>query len=59
MGFKAAQRSIAKREGYSMERAGAILASAGRHASAAAKKKNPNLKKIRGSMNPNLNPKYH
>ena len=59
MGFKAAQRSIVKREGYSMERAGAILAAGARKASPAAKKRNPNLRKVHGSMNPNLNPKYH
>ena len=48
MGFKAAQNSIAKKQGVSMERAGAILASGARKASAAAKKKNPNLKKVKG-----------
>ena len=40
MGFKAAQKSIAKKQGISMESAGAILASGARKASAAAKKKN-------------------
>lgn len=48
MGFKAAQAKIAKRMGVSDDRAGAILASASRKASAAAKKKNPNLKKVKG-----------
>lgn len=48
MGFKAAQRSIARREGVSMKSAGAILASASRKASPAAKRKNPNLRKVRG-----------
>lgn len=48
MGFAKAQNQIAKREGVSKERAGAILASAGRNSSAAAKRKNPNLKKIKG-----------
>ena len=48
MGFKAAQKSIAKKQGISMESAGAILASGARKASAAAKKKNPNLKKVKG-----------
>lgn len=47
-GFKAVQKSIAKKQGVSMESAGAILASAGRKASPKAKKKNPNLKKIKG-----------
>lgn len=48
MGFKAAQKQIAKKQGIGMERAGAILASAGRKASAKAVKANPNLKKIKG-----------
>lgn len=48
MGFKAAQKGIAKKQGVSMEAAGAILASAGRKSSPAAKRKNPNLKKIKG-----------
>ena len=46
MGFKAAQKNIAKKQGIPMERAGAILASATRKASPAAKKANPNLKKV-------------
>lgn len=48
MGFKAAQTSIAKKEGVGMKNAGAILASATRKASPAAKKSNPNLKKVKG-----------
>jgi hypothetical protein len=48
MGFKAAQSQIAKKQGISKERAGAILAAGARKASAAAKKKNPNLKKVKG-----------
>ena len=48
MGFKAAQKNIARRQGVSMESAGAILAASTRRASAAAKKKNPNLKKVKG-----------
>ena len=47
-GFKAVQKQIASESGYSEERAGAILASRTRGASAAAKKKNPRLKKVRG-----------
>lgn len=47
-GFKKAQEEIAKRQGISEERAGAILASGARKASPAAKKKNPNLKKVKG-----------
>ena len=50
MGFKAAQSQIAKKQGISKERAGAILAAGARKASAAAKKKNPNLKKVKGVM---------
>lgn len=48
MGFKAAQKNISKKQGVSMESAGAILASSTRKASPAAKKKNPNLKKVKG-----------
>ena len=48
MGFKAAQASIAKKEGVSKDRAGAILAASSRGASKAAKRANPNLKKVRG-----------
>jgi hypothetical protein len=48
MGFKAAQSSIAKREGVSKDRAGAILAASSRGASAKAKRANPNLKKVKG-----------
>ena len=47
-GFKSVQKSIAKKSGVSMERAGAILAASSRGASAAAKKKNPRLKKVKG-----------
>jgi hypothetical protein len=47
-GFKAVQNQIAKREGVSKKQAGAILAAATRRASPAAKRKNPNLKKVRG-----------
>lgn len=47
-GFKAVQSQIAKREGVSSKRAGAILASASRGASAKAKRANPALKKVKG-----------
>ena len=47
-GFKKIQASIAKKEGVSKERAGAMLASKTRGASAAAKKKNPNLRRVKG-----------
>jgi hypothetical protein len=46
-GFKAVQSSIAKKEGVSMKRAGAILASASRKASPAAKQANPRLKRVK------------
>ena len=48
MGFKAAQKQIAKKQGISRERAGAILAAGARKASKSAKKKNPNLLKVKG-----------
>lgn len=48
MSFKKAQKSIARKEGLSMKRAGAILASASRNASEASKRKNPKLRRIRG-----------
>ena len=47
-GFKNVQNSIAKKEGISKDAAGAILASAARKASPAAKKANPNLRKVKG-----------
>jgi hypothetical protein len=47
-GFKAVQKSIAKKQGVSMKAAGAILASSARKASPAAIKANPRLKKISG-----------
>ena len=49
IGFKAAQKNIARRQGVSMESAGAILAASTRRASAAAKRRNPNLKRVRGA----------
>ena len=47
-GFKAVAKKIAKEEGISEKRAGAILASSSRNASAKAKKANPRLKKVKG-----------
>jgi hypothetical protein len=44
-GFKAVQSKIAKK--YGMKKAGAILASATRNASAKAKGSNPNLKRVK------------
>lgn len=47
-GFKAVQKEISKKQGISMERAGAILAAGARKASPAAIKANPRLKKVSG-----------
>lgn len=46
-GFKAVQQDIAKEQGVSPDRAGAILAAATRRASPAAKAKNPRLKRVK------------
>lgn len=48
MGFKAAAKSVEKKEGVSAKSAGAIIAAGARNASAKAKAKNPNLKKVKG-----------
>lgn len=48
MGFKAAQAQIAKKEGVSPKRAGAILAAGARKASPDAKRANPRLKRVTG-----------
>lgn len=48
-GFAKAASQIAKKEGVSSDRAGAILASATRKASPAARRKNPKLNKVKGS----------
>jgi len=47
-GFKKVAASIAKKQGVSKERAGAILAAGARKASAKAVKANPRLKKVSG-----------
>ena len=47
-GFKAVAKSIAKKQGISMDRASAIVASGARKASPAAVKANPHLKKVSG-----------
>lgn len=47
MSFKSVQSKIATKEGVSKDRAGAILASATRKASPAAKRKNPKLKRVK------------
>jgi len=48
-GFKRVAKRIAKRSGVSLERARAILAASTRRASTAAKKRNPRLKRVKGS----------
>lgn len=48
MSFKKVEAKIAKKEGISKDKAGAILASASRSASPAAKKANPALKRVKG-----------
>lgn len=47
-GFKAVQAKIAAKQGVTMARAGAMLASSTRKMSAMAKDKNPRLKKVKG-----------
>lgn len=47
-GFKAEQSKIAKKEGISQNRAGAILASSARNASKSAHKANPRLNRVKG-----------
>jgi len=48
MGFNAAAKSAARSAGVSEKRGRAIIAAGARKASAAAKRKNPNLKKVKG-----------
>ena len=48
MGFEAAARQVAQRRGIPMERARKIIAAGARKASPAAKKRNPNLRKVKG-----------
>ncbi len=47
-GFKAVQKSIARKQGVSAARAGAMLAAGTRKASAKAKRANPRLKRVKG-----------
>ena len=47
-GFKSVQGKIAKKQGVSMKRAGAILASGARKASKKAVAANPRLKRVSG-----------
>ena len=46
-GFASVQSSIARRQGISKDRAGAILAHSTRNASPAAKRRNPRLKRVK------------
>lgn len=48
MSFKSVQKKISKKEHVPMTIAARILASASRNASAAAKRKNPALKRVKG-----------
>lgn len=47
--FEKIAKHISKKEGVSMESARKILAAGARHASPAAKSKNPNLAKVKGA----------
>jgi hypothetical protein len=47
-GFKALSKEMAQNEGMPMMNANAMLAASSRKAPAAAKKKNPRLKKVKG-----------
>lgn len=47
-GFKAVQKKIARKGGFSEAVAGAILAKMSRNASPAAKKANPRLNRVKG-----------
>lgn len=46
-GFKQAMKNVMKGGKYNEEEAGAIVANASRNASPAAKRRNPNLKKVK------------
>lgn len=48
MGFKAAEESVQKKEGYTEQEAAALIAVGARHASAASKRSNQNLKHVKG-----------
>lgn len=52
MSFKAVQAKIAAQSGESMANAGAMLAASTRRASPAARKKNPNLDRVKGKAKP-------
>lgn len=46
-GFRSVQNKIARKQGISKKRAGAILASRTRHASKRAKRANPRLRRVK------------
>lgn len=48
-GFESAARSVASRQDLPMKRARKIIAAGARGASAAAKRRNPRLKRVRGA----------
>ncbi len=56
MSFQSVQGKIANKEGVSQKAAGAILAKSTRDASPAAKKANPNLKKVKGKAKKTASP---
>jgi len=56
-GFAAEAAAIAKKQGIPLARAKAILAAGARNASPAAKKANPNLKKVAAKKKPPMPPK--
>ena len=47
-GFEAVARKVARKQGVSLDRARAIVAAGARGASPAAKRRNPNLKRVKG-----------
>ena len=49
MGFKAAAKQVQQKEGMSKTGAAKVIAAGARKASAGAKKRNPNLKKVKGA----------
>ena len=57
MGFKAALQNVMRNSGVDRDSAGAILASAARNASPAAKAANPNLRKVTGASKGKAAPK--
>lgn len=47
-GFKSVSKSVARKEGISLDRAAAIIAAGARNASPAARRKNPRLNRVKG-----------